>query len=127
MRTDKCKIYVRCHPWSSRHGAHLHEEINKAFVHLVFTEDELSNMGYNVPFTHRLLDPLTSYRNLFKKVGYTILSEDIIKTTIEPFFYTNEKVAKRIKEKWQTMSGFHNGQNFPRQYMDMEIVDFVLI
>ncbi len=32
-------IYLRCHPFSSRHGGHCYRKLNKAFVHLVFSEE----------------------------------------------------------------------------------------
>lgn len=128
LRTNASRIYIRCHPWASRHGAHLHSQINKAYIHLVFTEDELQNMGYKIPkFTHRLLDPITSYRNLFAKLGYSITSQQPCRTTVEPFFYTQERVMRRIKEKWQTMSGYSDGDKFPREFIEIEAVDFTLI
>lgn len=127
LKSEKTRIYIRCHPWCSRHGAHLHTQLNKAFAHVVFSEEELQIMGLKTKFTHRLLDPLTSYRKLFQKVGYTILSEEIIKTTVEPFFYKNDRILRRIAEKWQTMTGFSNSNKFPREYMEIEAVDYILI
>ena len=35
------KIFVRFHPWIGRHGGHLYKDLNKAWAHLVFTEEEL--------------------------------------------------------------------------------------
>lgn len=128
IKTESCRIFIRCHPWVSRHGAHLHSQINKAYVHLVFSEEELQSMGYKTnKFTHRLLDPISSYRNLFQKYGYSIISQQPLITTVEPFFYTNERVMRRIKEKWQTMSGYSDGKTFPRDFMEIEAVDFTLI
>lgn len=127
LRTENTRTFIRCHPWCSRHGAHLHTQINKAFVHIVFSDEELQIMGYKPKFTHRLLDPLTSYRKLFQKIGFTILAEEVTKTPVEPMFHTNEKILRRIKEKWQTMTGYSDDRRFPREYLEIEAVDFTLI
>lgn len=127
LKSEKCRIYIRCHPWCSRHGAHLQSQLNKAFAHVVFSEEELQIMGLKTKFTHRLLDPLASYRNLFQKIGLTTLSEEIIKTPIEPFFYKNDRILRRIKEKWQTMTGYSDLKKFPRDYLEIEAVDYILI
>ena len=128
IRSEVSRVFIRCHPWVSRHGAHLHAQINKAFVHLVFSPEELQNMGYEPKrFTHRLLDPLASYSQLFQKIGFSTVRYEPVRTTVEPFFYTNERVMRRIKEKWQTMSGYSDGKKFPREFMEIEVVDYTLI
>lgn len=128
LRSQVSRIFIRCHPWVSRHGAHLHTQINKAYVHLVFSPDELQNMGYTTRrFTHRLLDPVASYKRLFQKLGLSVMKQEAIRSTVEPFFYTNESVMRRIKERWQTMSGYSDGKKFPREFMEIEVVDYTLI
>jgi 2-polyprenyl-3-methyl-5-hydroxy-6-metoxy-1,4-benzoquinol methylase len=128
IKTNGCRIFVRCHPWCSRHGMHLHNQLNKAYIHLVFSEDELFNMGIKCnKTTHRLLDPITSYKKLFQKTGFSILSTEVIKTEVENFFIQNEAVMRRIKEKWQTMQDYHDGSKFPREFLEIEAVDFILI
>src|SRR5207249_2471927 len=39
------RVYLRAHPWCSRHGTHLYYKLNKAFAHLVFTDEELKSLG----------------------------------------------------------------------------------
>jgi hypothetical protein len=35
-------VYVRCHPWTSKHATHLYKQgINKAYFHLFLTWDEI--------------------------------------------------------------------------------------
>ena len=52
------KIYLRCHPWTGRHGGHAYRKINKAFVHLVLGEDELEEMGVNLEQNRKILFPI---------------------------------------------------------------------
>jgi len=35
-------VRVRCHPWTSRHGAHLYESINRAYAHILLSEETLA-------------------------------------------------------------------------------------
>jgi len=91
------KIYLRCHPWCGRHGGHYYRQINKAFVHLVFTEEELNNMEYVLEErNNKILFPIIHYNNLFKKVQLIKESEDIESQTYEDFFNKNQIVADRI-------------------------------
>lgn len=127
LKSETCKIFVRCHPWLSRHGTH--NDLNKAFLHLVFTDEELYAMGVKSTIAHKLLDPLESYRKLFKNAGFTILSEKETRRDVEMFFTHNPNIRRRIKEKFQksTKPEFANGDEFPRDLLELEFVDFVLI
>ena len=123
------KIFIRCHPWTSRHGCHTHLQVNKAFLHLIFSEDELFGMGIKPTLTNRLLDPLTAYHRLFKAAGLTIQNEKIMTREVELFFAHNPVILKRIKEKWNSSSNseYASGIKFPREFMEIEFVDFTLI
>lgn len=57
------KVYIRCHPWTSRHASHLPQKgLNKAFIHLFLTWEELKEIGFEPMFTRIELDPLEAYR-----------------------------------------------------------------
>ena len=55
-------VHCHCHPWCGRHGGHLYHTINKAFVHLIFTEEELERLGYEVDATQRVISPQVTYQ-----------------------------------------------------------------
>ena len=59
------KIFTRCHSWMSRHGSHIYKQLNKAWVHLFFTEDELVKMGLKLDFTFKYFFPLKTQQNWF--------------------------------------------------------------
>lgn len=94
------KIYVICHPFVGRHGGHLYEKINKAFVHLIFTKDELASLGYDLQPIQETLFPVSHYKSLFSSVGLLVKSESLETIDVEPFFWKNASVKKRIMDKW---------------------------
>ena len=94
--TNKGKIYARCHPMTSRNGTHLSEQINKAFLHLVFSEKELSTLGISSRTTRKILDGSATYKKMFDEAGLRVVSEDIKKRDVEMFFLQNEKIVRRM-------------------------------
>jgi hypothetical protein len=48
---------------------------------------------------------------------------------VELFFAHNPVILKRIKEKWNSSSNseYASGIKFPREFMEIEFVDFTLI
>lgn len=129
VKSPTARIYMRCHPWTSRHGSHLYKQLNKAYLHLVFTEDELYSIGLKETQTNKLLDPMTTYRSLIKDVGFTITQEEVITHPVELFFTHKPTVLRRIKEKWSKSENKNlaTGVEFPREIMEIQFVDFVLV
>lgn len=123
------KIYIRCHPWTSRHGCHTHHDMNKAFLHLVFSEDELYAMGVQPVPTYPLLDPLESYRKMFKSFGLSIIKENVIRKDVELFFIHNPHILRRIKDKFKNSNNpdYASGEHFPRNIIEIEYIDFTLM
>lgn len=123
------KILMRCHPWASRHGTHLYKQLNKAYLHLVFTPDEIYAMGLKETTTQPALDPISLYRTLIKEAGLTILKEDTITQPIEMFFTHNPEILRRIKDKWKTSTNplLASGEEFPREILELQFADFTLI
>ena len=83
------KIYLRAHPWCSRHGGHLYKKVNKAYLHLIFDELEISrtfglemNEGPILKITH----PQETYRDWFENAGLSIKDESIVSKDIEDIF-----------------------------------------
>lgn len=119
------EIFVRTHPWAGRHASHLYKEINKAFIHLVFTEEELDEMGFGKaeskkPSNPALL-PLWTYDQLFKN-KFTIINHNIDRDAIEPFFKTNQLVKSRIMNNFTDK----NIGDFPEHQMGQSFIDYKL-
>lgn len=116
----KGKIIMRCHPFTSRHATHLYHYINKAYVHLVFTEDELNLI---LPGKERLRNlgitrPLTTYDSWIKEAGLTIVNRREVTERVEPFF----KIPQ-IAERIMRATSF---QQFPEFQLSLQFVDYVL-
>lgn len=87
-------IYIRCHPWCSRHGGHLYEKLNKAFIHVIMTEEELNYLGLNHDFINKILYPLDTYKNWFS--DFSIIEKNVSKQEVDSFFFENELIFKRF-------------------------------
>jgi 2-polyprenyl-3-methyl-5-hydroxy-6-metoxy-1,4-benzoquinol methylase len=96
------KIYLRCHPWCGRHGGHLYNKINKAFVHLIFTEEELKNMSYEIKSVNKVFYPISYYNKIIEDAGFEKQEPDIETQKVEDFFSKNELIKKRILDLFQT-------------------------
>ena len=92
--TPQAKIFVRCHSWMSRHGAHLYKQLNKAWLHVFFTEEELVKMGLKMEFTQKYVFPIAKQTSWFNEVGLKTHGSDVIKTAVEPFFRQPALVAR---------------------------------
>jgi 2-polyprenyl-3-methyl-5-hydroxy-6-metoxy-1,4-benzoquinol methylase len=124
------KIYDRTHPWCSRHATHLYHQINKAYIHLIFREEELKLMGYTTGIgTRKIIHPLLSYNNWFKAAGLNIIyGPQSLKENIETFFKTNPLCLKRIREVYSQShdEGIKSGKIFPTIAMEQQFVDYIL-
>lgn len=118
--SDKGKIYMRTHPWTSRHATHLYHELNKAYVHLVFTDHELSQIINSKYKLHNIgiKLPLMTYGKYIKEAGLVEASRREIKEPIEPFFKI-PKIADRIMKLTQF-------EQFPEWQMSLQFIDYVL-
>lgn len=115
------KIYVRCHPWCGRHGAHLYRKLNKAFIHVVFTDEELLEMGIPNDEPNQLVkSPLAEYRSWFKNAKLKVVEENISSTNPEQFFSKTKEVSDRITKRF----GMKRGK-FPAFQMKQNFVDFI--
>lgn len=95
------KIFVRAHPWTSRHGGHLYEiGLNKAFLHLALTPDELARLGHTPPPALRLARPQASYESLFKDAGLKVLEKKVHGETVDEFF-SGALLDRMIKITWK--------------------------
>lgn len=80
-------VYVRCHPWTSRHATHLFKKgINKAYWHLFLTQSEIAaDLKEPVIFTRMEIDPIQAYHWWFNE--FEIKKEVMIKESVSEFFF----------------------------------------
>lgn len=116
------KIYLRCHPWTSRHATHVYHWLNKAYVHLIYTNEELENMGVNPgETTQKVVKPVATYRQWIQESGLEVDNERIVKEPVEEFFKSpkfSEKILKNVGKY-----GFSEG--FPEFQMSVQFIDYI--
>lgn len=123
--SDEGTIYLRCHPWCGRHGGHAYRKINKAFAHLVFTEDELEKMGLVLEPNQKIFFPLATYLKAIEDAGLVKINEEEIDfQDVEPFFSNNPVVKKRLLKLYGIKEWRDSGT--PSFQMSQCFVDYVL-
>lgn len=115
------KVYMRCHPWISRHATHLYHDINKAYVQLVFSDKELKDMFSDSKFFEdciRVSRPLMTYGKHIEEAGMKVANRRDITEKVEPFF----KVPL-IQNRIMKNTGF---TELPEFQMSLQFLDYVL-
>lgn len=115
------RIHVRCHSWMSRHGGHLYKTLNKAWAHLLLTEEELEFLNVKLPFLQKYFFPIDNQKKWFYDSGFNVLQEDIISSEVESFFTNNKKLVSRMLEI--TNKSF---KKFPKWQMSQDFNDYIL-
>jgi SAM-dependent methyltransferase len=91
------KLYVRCHPYCSRHGTHLYNSFNKAYAHLFMSDLEITAHGGRQEDTHKIFYPERIYASVFKKAGWKVLSTTTVSAQLETFI---ETFLPLLREQW---------------------------
>ena len=125
---NNSKVFVRNHPWCSRHGTHLYLSTNKAFLHMFLDEKALDEMGYKYLHTIKLIHPLQTYQKWFESAGFAYLSENVMPEDVEPFF-KQPAIAKLIKRHWKSsyQEKLASGEEFPEYQMRQQFVDYFIV
>jgi 2-polyprenyl-3-methyl-5-hydroxy-6-metoxy-1,4-benzoquinol methylase len=116
-------VYVRCHPWTSKHATHLYKQgINKAYLHLFLTYEEIKELINQDPvFTRAEKKPLEAYHWWFN--NFTIKKERSVKEPVNGFFHVpsfKELLANEQQIPMNEIDNFVNG-------LDVQFVDFCLV
>ena len=114
------KVYLRRHNYMSRHGTHLYRQLNKAFLHLVFNETEMTELIENpepLP-TYRYYFPIKTYTDQINQSGLVIKSDFRTTTPVEGIFERRE-ILDRIFENTPY-------KHFPKIQMEVDFVDYAL-
>jgi SAM-dependent methyltransferase len=114
-------VYVRCHPWCSRHASHLFKVgLNKAFIHLFLSWNELAEKGYEPIFTRPEKDPITAYHYWFHH--FKTVKETFQKSPVSDFFL----VPDFKKLIWDQQDIPPERREAFIEDMQIEFVDYVL-
>ena len=119
ITNESSKVFVRCHPFCARHGTHLYRKLNKAYLQLVFTDEELNSMNLTNDIKQRTYFPLNSNNSWFQEAKFKVLNHDSVKTLVEDFFKNNKLISDRI------MRSEYN-KTFPEYQMSQVFNDFIL-
>jgi 2-polyprenyl-3-methyl-5-hydroxy-6-metoxy-1,4-benzoquinol methylase len=122
-------VYVRTHPWCSRHATHSYHDINKAYIHLIFSEEELKEMGYPTDANNpKVIHPLKEYGKWFKEAGFKVNgSASILREPVENFFKENDLVKKRMASYWmESHESSLRGGGFPQFQVEQQFLDYIL-
>jgi 2-polyprenyl-3-methyl-5-hydroxy-6-metoxy-1,4-benzoquinol methylase len=121
LLSNNGKIYMRTHPFVSRHATHLYHDLNKAYVHLVFTPEELRQLVPNSKYVEPSINvttPINTYDKFIKEAGLKATNRRDITEKVEPFFKI-PRIADRIMKN--TKMNF-----FPEFQMSLQFLDYVL-
>lgn len=115
-------VYVRCHPWTSKHATHLYKQgINKAYLHLFLTYEEIKELINQDPvFTRAEKKPMEAYHWWFN--NFTIKKERSVKEPVNGFFHVpafKELLANEQQIPMNEIDQFVNS-------LDVQFVDFCL-
>jgi 2-polyprenyl-3-methyl-5-hydroxy-6-metoxy-1,4-benzoquinol methylase len=118
------RIYMRCHPWCGRHGGHLYRKVNKAFVHIVLSSEELESMGVGVEPNLGVMRPLKTYGDMISDAGLVNdLDLEIDHQDVESFFRDTPVVRDRILKVWSLDKW---DKDPPEFQMSQCFIDYVL-
>jgi 2-polyprenyl-3-methyl-5-hydroxy-6-metoxy-1,4-benzoquinol methylase len=116
------RIYLRAHPFTSRHALHNYHDLNKGYIQLVFSPEELKSLMPDAKYVDwnqgNVMTPLATYKKLFNDTSLEIVNTRPVKDTVEPFFKAPLLAKKIIKTV-----GFNV---FPEFQMGLQFIDYVL-
>lgn len=120
-------VFVRFHPWCSRHGGHYYQKLNKAYAHIVLTDEEAVELEL-FPFEgQKVIHPMATYSDLWDKAGFKSINQNVFKTRVESFFNA-EEIKEIVIPAWEKSlnKNIANGITYPPPPMSIEFVDVSL-
>lgn len=115
------QIYMRCHPYTSKHATHLYHQINKAYIHLVFSEEEIKQLISDESLVEEnigVTTPMKTYENFIQSSGLTQVHRREITSKVDPFFKI-PRIAERVMKSTKM-------KQFPEYQMGLDFIDYVL-
>lgn len=95
--SDDGRIYVMAHPFSSRHGGHLYETANMAYLHLLIGDSEIDIEYPNAPPNQRIIKPQGQYQKYFTN-KFKIINKKVVQQRVEPWIINN--LLPEIQRVW---------------------------
>lgn len=122
------EIIIRFHPWISRHGMHLYTKINRAYLHLIFGEEQLKEAGLEIMPTRKVIHPMMTYKNWITKSGLKIIKEDKLQEPVEDYFLKNDLIRTLIQRHYDEspMPDYREGHGDLSRVLSFHWVDFIL-
>jgi 2-polyprenyl-3-methyl-5-hydroxy-6-metoxy-1,4-benzoquinol methylase len=117
IKTPKANIYIRLHPWTSKHATHLYKKKNLAYLHLIFSEEDLIKLGLKGEFTNNY--SIEYYDELLKN-NFNIIKRIEKKQKVDDFFKINPLLVRRILNNL----GLKNGDKFPD--LSVQFIDYIV-
>lgn len=117
-------VYIRNHPWTAKHASHLYKNgLNKAYIHLFLTWEELVEQGYSPEFTRQEINPFPAYRWWFDSSNFDVENEAFRRNPVNEFFFSGD-FKELIRNEQQI-----DPSEIERFFSDMEVefVDYVLV
>lgn len=119
LLSDNGKGFARFHPWTSKHGSHLYEKINKAYLHLALTPDELAQAGYVAEHNLKITRPMATYDSFFENNGLSIVQRKGHSDKIDE--YVSEHLIERIcKVTWRG----NIDKDMAKKIMALQFIDY---
>jgi 2-polyprenyl-3-methyl-5-hydroxy-6-metoxy-1,4-benzoquinol methylase len=121
-------IVLRCHPWVSRHATHLYTQINKAFIHFIFSNKQLKEQGYNQTPTRKIVHPLMTYKKWFDIADLKVIKEDKITEPVEDYFLNNELLKALFQRHFadSPLEDYREGKGDLGRILGIHFIDYVL-
>jgi 2-polyprenyl-3-methyl-5-hydroxy-6-metoxy-1,4-benzoquinol methylase len=91
------RVYIMAHPFSSRHGGHLYEKNNLAYLHMIISDAERASNYPDAPPNQKITKPQGQYSKLLTE-KFTIVNKKVIPQQLEPWVLAN--LLPEIKEVW---------------------------
>lgn len=115
------EVHMRCHPWISVNGAHLHRDVNKAYAHLIFTEEELKLIAPNLVLEPniKVVKPYLTYGKYIDDSKLKIKQHEETKHEGDLTFFKIPTITEKILQS----SGM---KAFPEFQMRINFIDYVL-
>lgn len=115
--TPNTIIKVRCHPWTSRHGGHLYETINKAYAHILLSDEEYQK--HAKVKVRKITRPIAEYAKIFDKAGLREVHCDKSRIPMEKLF-SSEPLVRILSSKLSGDAGWQS------QVLPMTFIDYTL-
>lgn len=115
----KTFVKVRCHPWTSIHGGHTYEKLNRAYGHLLLSDENLEI--YQSEYVNKITRPMATYKKYFEEftVLNTVSHKSLINNELNGILKDKtiiDMIEKKLggDKEWQSM------------VLPIEFVDYLL-